>query len=53
MKKYTSHIILIALILCIVGSALWSPGTVVLLDYVLTPHASIRWFDPLISPVLN
>ena len=45
MKKYISYIILIALILCMVGSALWSPGGIILLDYIATDHASIPWFQ--------
>ena len=53
MKKYASYIFLSLMILIITGSALWSPGNIALLDYVLTPHATISWFDPLIFPVLN
>jgi hypothetical protein len=53
MKHYLSRIILILLIGLIIGSALWSPGTIVLLDYVITPHAMVNWFEPLIFPILN
>jgi hypothetical protein len=35
------------------GSALYAPGGIILLDYVLTPHAPIRLWDPMIFPILN
>lgn len=47
------YIVLLIAVLSIVGSALWSPGSMTLLDYVLTPHPIINWFDPLIYSTLN
>lgn len=48
-----TYILLCITVLCIIGSTLWSPGTIVLLDYVFTPHATVNWFEPLIFPILN
>jgi hypothetical protein len=41
MQKYLSSIILVLATLSIVVSSLWSPGGIVLLDYVLTDNAPI------------
>lgn len=40
------------LVLFIFGSALWSPGALVLLDYIPTPHAVVSFFDPLLYPLI-
>ncbi|MBC7503586.1 hypothetical protein H7169_01320 [Candidatus Gracilibacteria bacterium] len=52
-RLHMTYIILFITILAIVGSALWSPGSIILLDYVLTPHAAINWSEPVIFPILN
>lgn len=38
MRKSLPHIILILFIIVIMGSSLWSPGGIMLLDFVITPH---------------
>lgn len=48
-----SYIILIGFIFCILGSSLWSPGGILLLDYVFTPYALINWYEPIIFPITN
>jgi hypothetical protein len=53
MKKYLSHIILIALILLIMGSALWSPGGILLLDFVITPHSYATLWQAVSFPLFD
>ena len=39
-----SYIVLLITILCIVGSVLWSSGSILLLDYLATPHGEVSVF---------
>lgn len=45
MHKYSPYIILVLLVLCIMGSAIWSPGGILLLDYLATPHWDVSLFQ--------
>lgn len=47
LEKYQTHILLSVLIVVIVGSALWSRGGIVLLDYMFTPH----WQPSIVTPI--
>ena len=53
LKIYTPHILLGIVILLCMGSSLWSPGGILLLDYVLTPHAPINWHGPVPFIILD
>ena len=43
LKKYTVHILLTLVALFCMGSSLWSPGGILLLDYLSTPNTTINW----------
>lgn len=47
LQKYIVHTLLVGAALLCMGSSLWSPGAIVLLDYVLTPYAPVRGFSAL------
>lgn len=45
LSKYISSIILLAIIFCMMGLALFSDGGILLLDYIATPDATIPWLQ--------
>jgi len=54
LKKYIAPLVLALVILCMMGSSLWSPGGILLLDYVLTPHSiESTWWSAIVFPIMD
>ena len=53
MKKYASYITLILLVTLIMWSSLWSPGGIVLLDFIITPHSYASLWQAIVFPFFD
>lgn len=50
---YISHTILIGLIFLIMGTSLWSPGGIMLLDFIITPHSYASLWQAVSFPLFD